>query len=55
MLSLCKSDVASVMNHHQKGPEFVFEAEFENDDSEENDVTRWETKNVRNFDAEKRS
>ena len=50
MLTCSESDVASVMNHHQKGwVDLVFEIQFENGDSETDDVG-WRSKNVRNVE-----
>ena len=42
MLSEC--GFASAMNHPYEDPDFVFETEFENGDSETDDVTRRESK-----------
>ena len=42
MLTCSENDFASAMNHPNEDPDFVFETEFEIDDSETDDVTRWE-------------
>ena len=42
MLSECC--IASAMNHPHEDPDFVFETEFKNGDSETDDVTRRESK-----------
>ena len=42
MLTCSESDVACAMNHHQKvWADHVFEIEFENGDSETDDVGWW--------------
>ena len=44
MLTCSEFGFASVMNHPHEDPDFVFETEFENGDSETDDVTRRESK-----------